>query len=57
MAEAATAIATAQASTNPTDAELVLNRYLYLDSWISVMAMNALIGQTDDWRLRHNFFL
>jgi len=34
----------------------VIEKYFDTDSIAKVTAMNDLIGQTDDWRLRHNFF-
>lgn len=33
------------------------NKYIDIDSISTLIAFNAILGQTDDWRERHNFFL
>lgn len=37
-------------------AAAVLEKYFDTQSIVDVTALNTLLGQTDDWRLRHNFF-
>lgn len=38
------------------DAVQFINKYIDVDSFADVTAYNSLIGMTDDWRMRHNFF-
>ena len=33
-----------------------LEKYFDMESLIDVVAMNTVVGATDDWRIRHNFF-
>eukprot|EP00462_Mataza_sp_D1_P023408 CAMPEP_0175138122 /NCGR_PEP_ID=MMETSP0087-20121206/10175_1 /TAXON_ID=136419 /ORGANISM="Unknown Unknown, Strain D1" /LENGTH=721 /DNA_ID=CAMNT_0016420993 /DNA_START=46 /DNA_END=2211 /DNA_ORIENTATION=+ len=35
----------------------ILRKYFDVQSLIDVIAMNMVLGATDDWRIRHNFFV
>ena len=34
----------------------MLEKYFDTESVVKVSAMNAILGMTDDWRVRHNFY-
>lgn len=40
----------------PEAADTMLQRYFDTKSFVDVTAFNSIIGNTDDWRQRHNFF-
>lgn len=37
-------------------ADYVLEKYFDTESFVNVTAINTLVGATDDWRIRHNFW-
>ena len=41
---------------NARSAMQTLEKYFDVQSLIDVIAMNTVVGATDDWRIRHNFF-
>lgn len=52
MAEVSKAVA----ETKGKNAEEILEKYFDTESIVNVTAFNTVVGMTDDWRKRHNFF-
>jgi spore coat protein CotH len=49
-------IAVESARTSESGAVEFLEKYFDTESIVTITAVNTILGQTDDWRRRHNFF-